>query len=118
MKMILDKSRPSNTALGITGMLLYLDPFFLQVIEGEEQVLDEKFSVIAKHPLHHKVSLIYKQPIEKRSFSKWSMGFNKIGIEDLEGVQSLHEVYSDEAFLKHPKDVLELLEMFKDETLF
>ncbi len=88
------------------------------MIEGEEQILDAKFSVISKHPLHHKISLVYKQPIEERSFAKWSMGFNKIGIENLDGVQSLNDIYNDEAFNKHPKDVLELLKMFKDETLF
>ena len=118
LKAILNKSRISNAALGITGMLLYLDPYFMQVLEVEEEALDEKFSMIARNPIHHKISLIYKQPIQRRSFDKWSMGFNKVGIEHFEGVKSLHEVYCDDVFKKNPSEVLELLRMFKNETLF
>ena len=36
LKSILEKSRPKNIALSVTGMLLYLDPFFVQVLEGEK----------------------------------------------------------------------------------
>jgi hypothetical protein len=68
--------------------------------------------------MHHKVSLIYKKPIKERSFSKWTMGFNKIGTQYFEGAYNLIEIYKNDAFKKHPKEVIELLEMFKDETLF
>ena len=30
--------------LNITGMLLYLDPFFIQILEGEEAIVDEWFN--------------------------------------------------------------------------
>jgi hypothetical protein len=35
LKDLLKKSRAKNETLNITGMLLYLDPFFIQVLEGE-----------------------------------------------------------------------------------
>jgi hypothetical protein len=68
--------------------------------------------------MHHKVSLIYKKPIKERSFSKWTMGFNKIGKAYFEDAENLIEIYKNESFKKHPKEVIELLTMFKDETLF
>ncbi len=118
LKGLLAKSRQYNLALNITGMLLYLDPYFMQILEGDESIIDEKFKKISNDEMHHKVSLIYKQPIEERSFSKWTMGFNKIGIEYFEDAENLIEIYKNDAFKKHPKEVIELLKMFNDETLF
>ena len=118
LKGLLDKSRQYNLALNITGMLLYLDPYFMQILEGDESIIDEKFKKISNDEMHHKVSLIYKQPIKERSFSKWTMGFNKIGIQYFEGAENLIDIYNNDAFKKHPNEVIELLEMFKDETLF
>ena len=118
LKRLLAKSRQNNLALNITGMLLYLDPYFMQILEGNERIVHEKFNIISNNEMHHKVSLIYKQSIKERSFSKWTMGFNKIGIEYFEDAENLTEIYKNEAFKKHPKEVIELLEMFKDETLF
>jgi hypothetical protein len=118
LKGLLVKSRQNNLALNITGMLLYLDPYFMQILEGDESIIDEKFKKISNDEMHHKVSLIYKQPIEERSFSKWTMGFNKIGIEYFEDAENLIEIYKNDAFKKHPKEVIELLKMFNDETLF
>ena len=118
LKGLLVKSRQNNLALNITGMLLYLDPYFMQILEGDESIIDEKFKKILNNEMRHKVSLIYKKPIKERSFSKWTMGFNKIGIEYFEDAKNLTEIYKNEAFKKHPKEVIELLEMFKDETLF
>jgi UTP:GlnB (protein PII) uridylyltransferase len=46
------------------------------------------------------------------------MGFNKIGIEYFEDAENLIEIYKNDAFKKHPKEVIELLKMFNDETLF
>ena len=118
LKGLLAKSRQYNLALNITGMLLYLDPYFMQILEGDESIIDEKFKKNSNDEMHHKVSLIYKQPIEERSFSKWTMGFNKIGIEYFEDAENLIEIYKNDAFKKHPKEVIELLKMFNDETLF
>ena len=118
LKGLLAKSRQNNLALNITGMLLYLDPYFMQILEGDESIIGEKFKQISTHEMHYKVSLIYKKPIKERSFSKWTMGFNKIGKEYFEDAENLAEIYMNEAFKKHPKEVIELLEMFKDEILF
>jgi hypothetical protein len=118
LKCLLAKSRQNNSTLNITGMLLYLDPYFMQILEGEELVIEKKFKTISKNEMHHKVSLIYKKPIKERSFSKWTMGFNKIGKAYFEDAENLIEIYKNESFKKHPKEVIELLTMFKDETLF
>jgi len=64
LKYLLKKIRKKNAASQITGMLLYLDPFFMQVLEGEEVMVNDLFNLIKQDSKHHKVSLIYKKQIE------------------------------------------------------
>ena len=118
LKAILEKARPRHVALDITGMLLYQDPFFMQIFEGEEHIIHRQFARIAKDPRHHKVSLIYNKPIDERNFTKWSMGFNKISTQHIEYAESLNTLYDSGSFTNQSKFVLKLLEMFKNETLF
>src|SRR3982751_4557346 len=85
---ILKKSHENNGLLGITGMLLYRGGNFLQVLEGEEKLVDERFKVIMEDPRHHQVTLLLKRPVPKRQFEQWEMGFtniDKIDTSTLEG---------------------------------
>ncbi len=118
LKAILAKARPHNCQLQITGMLLYQDPFFMQILEGEEDIIQQQFERIAKDSRHHKVSIIYKKSIDERSFSDWTMGFNKIDNPAINYTVSLKEIYDKGSFTDQSKFVLKLMEMFKNETLF
>jgi hypothetical protein len=91
LKDLLKKSRLKNETLNINGILLYLDPFFIQILEGEEAIVNESFNIIKQDSRHQKVTVIYKKPIEERSFSNWTMGFNKISNEDLEAVEGFSD---------------------------
>ena len=119
------KSRLKNETLNISGMLLYLDPFFIQILEGEEAIVNESFNIIKHDSRHHKVKIIYKKPIEARSFPNWTMGFNKISNENLEAVEDFSDFLqrpTAEFFSDSPSEIEKMLEkfldMFKHETLF
>ncbi len=102
-------------------MLLYLDPFFMQVLEGEEAMVNDLFNLIKQDSRHHKVSLIYKKPIEERYFSNWTMGFSKISHENIaimEGFSDFLQRPTAEFFSNSPSKVEELLYKFKHEILF
>ena len=118
LKAILQKARPHNCQLQITGMLLYQDPFFMQILEGEEDIIQQQFERIAKDSRHHKVSIIYKKSIDERNFSDWTMGFNKIDNPAINYTVSLKEIYDKGSFTDQSKFVLKLMKMFKNETLF
>lgn len=121
LKELLKKSRENNSLLDITGMLLYLDPFFIQVLEGDEMMIDKAFDTIKEDPRHYKVSIIYKKLIPSRLFPDWTMGFNKVNresIEKIEGYSDFLQKPSIEFFNKSPNKVFELLDMFKREILF
>jgi len=59
----------------ITGALVYDDEWFVQVLEGEAQMVEATMQRIAKDPRHANVAVISRKPISERRFGKWSMGF-------------------------------------------
>ncbi len=75
---ILESSRRNNICKGITGMLLYSDGSFFQVLEGEENNIDELMAILAKDPRHQRITVIIREPIAERSFCDWSMGYADI----------------------------------------
>jgi hypothetical protein len=118
LREMLKISRKRNEASGITGMLLYLDPFFMQVLEGEDSIIGQLFERIKKDPRHHKTSPIYKTSIQDRRFKNWTMGFKKINNEKIEGFSDVLQKDYAELLNVYPDKVCELLDKFKHEVLF
>lgn len=121
LKALLNKSRAKNERLSITGMLLHLDPFFIQVLEGDEAIVDQAFSIIKHDPRHHHVYLIYKKAIANRTFANWTMGFNAVGHENLHAITGFSDFLQQPTtrlLNSSPSAIEQLLTMFKNETLF
>lgn len=121
LKDILAKSRRKNDSGDITGMLLYMDPYFIQALEGEEAAITALFDQIEHDPRHQKVSIVYKKPITERSFADWKMGFNKVTqahIGKLEGLSDYLQRPITEFLQDSPNRVTNLLNMFRREILF
>ena len=72
---LLAKARINNDRLDVTGMLLYDDGSFLQVLEGDAVVLEALFQTISKDERHHRVVPLLRRTIDARHFEKWKMGF-------------------------------------------
>mgnify|MGYP001113887480 CR=1 FL=1 len=79
---ILNKSRDKNTAVGVTGMLLYHEGSILQILEGEDQAVDTVYNAIKRDNRHKGIIKMNDCAISKRSFSDWSMGFRNVSDED------------------------------------
>jgi hypothetical protein len=85
---ILHEARTFNSACGITGLLLYRDYFFIQVLEGDYQAIEALFERISKDSRHSHILKLYTAPISERRFSQWAMGFaspNAMRLQDIEG---------------------------------
>ncbi len=72
---LLAQSREKNIRLGITGMLLYKAGNFMQMLEGEKQVVLEIYDTIIKDDRHKDVITIITGDIKERNFENWTMGF-------------------------------------------
>lgn len=79
---LLAKSRANNTRDDISGMLLYRDGDFLQVLEGPEAAVRTTFQRISRDPRHARVMLIDESDIDARSFADWSMGFRRLAKDE------------------------------------
>ncbi|MBU3621849.1 BLUF domain-containing protein [Polynucleobacter sp. CS-Odin-A6] len=77
-----------NTKIGITGMLVFKDGNFMEVLEGEESAVKELFSKIHVDPRHTLVSVIQEGDISAREYSSWAMTFYNSATEQYEHVGS------------------------------
>jgi hypothetical protein len=92
---LLEKSRASNERLGLTGMLLHCDSDggFFQVLEGEPTALDRLFQKLLLDKRHSHVTLIIREPIAKRSFAEWSMGFSGVSQAELRKIPGFNDFF-------------------------
>jgi hypothetical protein len=72
---LLRQSRENNARNGLTGMLLFKSGRFMQVLEGEEDVVRERYLIIEADERHTEVQRLLSETIEARRFPQWSMGF-------------------------------------------
>ncbi|MFA6245766.1 MAG: BLUF domain-containing protein [Mucilaginibacter sp.] len=72
---ILHNARQHNAALNISGVLLYSEGTFIQVLEGKDSVIDALYSRIQADQRHKNVIKLIDEPIAEKSFSQWLMGF-------------------------------------------
>lgn len=79
---LLQKARASNDRLQVTGMLLYSNGSFFQILEGSSEVVDTLFARIAADPRHDRTATIIREAITRRTFGDWTMGFTTLNDRD------------------------------------
>ena len=90
---LLQKAREENKRLGLTGMLLFSDGSFFQVLEGEPGPVNQLYEKITRDKRHTQCTLIIKEPIAKRSFENWGMGFSQVSTEELKNIPGLNDFF-------------------------
>jgi hypothetical protein len=90
---LLQAARENNAKLGLTGMLLYAEGSFFQVLEGQADVVDALYEKIERDPRHAQMTMIIKEPISKRHFEDWTMGFYKVSRAELAGMSGVNDFF-------------------------
>lgn len=80
---LLNKSRTNNAKINVTGLLLFKDGQFMQVLEGDEPAVTSLYERIARDPRHTGSMVFLNRPIEQRDFPDWSMAFKDLRDPDL-----------------------------------
>jgi hypothetical protein len=75
---LLEQARQKNAKLGLTGMLLYKDGNFLQVLEAEKEAVTDLVATIERDRRHKGVSVLLRGTSEERLFPDWTMGFRDL----------------------------------------
>jgi hypothetical protein len=85
---LLKISRRNNEAKNITGVLLYGDGSFIQVLEGSVNEIEFAFESIKADKRHNNITHMISGELPERNFPDWKMGFislNKEKFKKLEG---------------------------------
>ena len=114
---LLKTSRENNASLGVTGLLLYKDGNFLQLLEGEQATVQKLYAKIESDPRHYNVTTLMEGPLDQRQFPAWSMGFRDLRSiipADVPGFSQFLEVnLTPESFAEHPTQFQQILLLFR-----
>jgi len=75
---ILEACKRNNPSLDITGVLLFSETKFIQLVEGPYKEIMALYDKIKTDPRHERCIMLALQPIKERAFPNWSMGFKKL----------------------------------------
>lgn len=82
----------------ITGLLMYSDQVFLQMIEGSPEAVDHLWSRILRDPRHYGIVQLYHyRELERRTCDAWDMQL--VSFETLRSI--VHNAYAEVKAGKH-----------------
>jgi hypothetical protein len=94
LKTLLDSCRRNNSAIAVTGILLYGQGSFFQVLEGDRLVVDTLFTKIVADTRHTRANKLIEEPIPERAFGTWSMGYPAMTAKELAQIAGLNDFFS------------------------
>jgi len=88
------KASRCNAQLGVTGFLLYTEPYFLQYLEGPPGQVKDLFTRIRCDPRHDNVVVISSRIIRDgtRNFGDWNMKTTDLDAETAQETAPLREI--------------------------
>ena len=96
---LLAQARTANAEADITGMLLYVDRGFFQVLEGHPLRIEPVFAKIGADPRHERVTQIIYEPIARRTFGQWTMGYPNLENRELHAIIGINDFFSGRSCL-------------------
>lgn len=75
LRILLQQSRTRNAMYKVSGMLLYHEGSFLQILEGPPDAVEYLYSSIERDPRHTRTKVLLRKKIAQREFAEWTMGF-------------------------------------------
>lgn len=102
---ILKSSNENNVKHEITGILMYGQGQFVQVLEGPMDEVKKLYLKIEKDPRHQNTERLLEEEIEDRVFGQWAMAYSALsadGIKKSGGNLGLNDAASLISFIKNP----------------
>ncbi|WP_281560554.1 BLUF domain-containing protein [Thalassomonas sp. RHCl1] len=94
---LLEQARARNIRQNITGMLLYANGTYMQVLEGDSRDVHDIYASIKKDPRNTNVLTLVEEVIPARSFPDWSMGFRNLTVCSPEDLPGFIDVLNEQA---------------------
>lgn len=110
---LLRKARLKNQQHSLSGLLLYTEGEFMQVLEGPQLAVEQLYAVIQADPRHEAVCTLSLESIERRAFPDWRMGYLPVDPETLKQATGFLPLAHTPGLAAHPPTELwELLRGF------
>jgi len=110
---LLIQSRRSNSQMGVSGMLVYSEGSFIQVLEGTKEAIESTFARIQRDSRHHHCQVLLHQPITERLFDGWYMGFESISTQQLQDLSGSIDFFGDCPIPERGAAAFQLLSSFR-----
>lgn len=117
---LLKECRLFNREHGITGMLLYIQGKFIQVLEGSKDDVIQLFDRIEVDPRHTRVAVISEGDSLHRIFKDWSMGFRRLTTaeaSELSGFKDIDMFFAAKNIKEKSSLLLIFLKLFYDKNM-
>lgn len=88
---IVAKAQKNNKKAGITGLLLFIDDCFIQLLEGEEKSVKALYNKIMHDERHERPKVILQGNIAKRDFESWNMGLKIFTSQDIHDLKEINQ---------------------------
>ncbi|MBC7852962.1 MAG: BLUF domain-containing protein [Pirellulaceae bacterium] len=114
---LLERSRRKNSLAGLSGILLYHDGNFMQLLEGEAHTVQVVYARITQDPRHHGCLILIKGQVAERTFPDWTMGFRDFASAEVKAMPGYNDFLEHNArgdtFPTDPNRALTLLRTFR-----
>lgn len=80
---LLGHARARNEQAGLSGMLLYCNQSFLQMLEGDAEALTATYDRITDDERHTNLRVLMDAEVPDRMFPDWSMGFEHVDEDEI-----------------------------------
>ena len=91
---ILRQARLNNEQSGVTGILIFSDGYFFQVLEGEENIIADLYKKIFTDDRHSDIKLLLEEKLEKRSFPNWGMAYATPSVREMANWAGLRNAFT------------------------
>lgn len=114
---LLTQAREKNRRLGITGLLLYRDGDFIQLLEGPKDAVKALYDAIDRDPRHVGSMVMAEGEREERLFADWSMGFRDLADQEVQATPGYSPFMNSpriaQRLAPQPDECLQLLALFR-----
>lgn len=89
---ILATSRRNNPSRRISGLLVFANGVFIQMLEGPSSAVHKLFDTICDDTRHNDVAIIDEYLNQEKLFAKWSMAFIQSSFDELTRITDTGEM--------------------------
>jgi hypothetical protein len=101
LEQILVDARTGNEARDVTGVLIYVDGVFLQILEGERETLESLVASIHDDVRHASMKVFHGAEITQRAFDDWRMAYLTPDVSEMSRWAGLEGTGSIDELLEH-----------------